>query len=94
MPHQRNSQSLPSNKKAALIGLGLVILFSSLTQAAWQQTGLSCPAVHLALGTLSSVALDPWQAIHAHPCAQQILVGLLNPSGAVWPLLLNLAGAL
>jgi uncharacterized membrane protein len=91
---QHRNSRITSNKRGALICLGLIILLASLTQAAWQQTNFSCSTTHLALGALSSVTLAAWQTIHAHPCAQDFLVGLLNRSGTFWPLLLNLACAL
>ena len=91
---QIHSQRATSNKGAALFVLGLVILLGSFIQAAWQRNDFFCAVVRLAVGALSSVILTAWQAVEAGVCAQRIFEGLLQISGSLWPLILNVTGAL
>ena len=81
------SEWATSNKGATLLVLGLVILLGSFSQAAWQRNDL----FRLAVGALSSVMLAAWQAVQADVSAQRIFGGLVQ---SLWPLILNVAGAL
>jgi uncharacterized membrane protein len=91
MARQTNSQSTNSNTTAVLVGFGLVLLLGTLSQAAWQQTNVPCPVMKFALGTLSSVALQAWQAIQTHTCVEWVFDAAQEGIQRLWPLFMNLA---
>jgi hypothetical protein len=93
MAQRINSQSASSHTRAVL-SFSLVLLLGTLSDAAWRQTDLSCAAMKLALGTLSSAGLSAWEAIHSVPCAQWVLDGFQHIFAALCPLFANLAAAL
>ena len=88
------SQSLKSIAGAALVGLGLVILFGNLDGAAAQLSHLLGTAAGKALGVLPSVAPAVWQDLQTYAfdhqrfslCPLQMLVSF-------WPLLQVMVGA-
>ena len=94
MARQTNSQPASSNTTAVLIGFSLVLLLGTLSQAAWQQTNLPCPVMKFALGTLSSIALQAWQAIHSHTCVEWVFEAAQQAIQRLWPLFMKLASAL
>jgi hypothetical protein len=89
------SQSPISVVVAALVGLGLVILFVKLDEPAPPlMASLLCAAARTALELLLSLVPAAWQALQAYtfdhqwfsPCPFQMLVSF-------WPLLHVVAGA-
>ena len=94
MARQRHSESFSFNTGAVLSGLTAMVFVASLTQTAWARTDLSCTAMKLALGTLSSAGMDAWQAMHAHPCAEWLFDAVPQVAKALWPVLLHLVAAL
>ena len=91
---QTSLQTLKSILGAALVGLGLVILFGKLDGPAVPLTNLLAAAAREALELLPSIVPAAWQALQAHafnhlapsPCPLQMLVSF-------WPLLRVMAGA-
>jgi len=95
MARQRTTfQNLKSIASAALVGLGIVILFVSLDGPAAQLTHVLGAAAREALQLLPSFVPAAWQALQtsafdsqgASPCPLQMLVSLC-------PLLRVIAGA-
>ena len=90
----RSSQTLKSIVGAALVGLGLVMLFGKLDGPAVQLTNLLAAAAREALELVLSIEPAAWQALQARafdhrehsPCPLQMLVSF-------WPLLRVMAGA-
>jgi hypothetical protein len=89
-----SSQTLKSIVGAALVGLGLVILFGKLDGPAVPLTNLLAAAAREALELLLAIVPAAWQALQAHafdhrehsPCPVQMLASF-------WPLLRVMAGA-
>jgi len=87
-------QSLKSIVGAALVGLGLIILFGKLDGPAAQLTNLLGVAARETLELLPPFVPAAWQALQTYafdqrpfsPCAVQMLVSF-------WPLLHVMAGA-
>jgi hypothetical protein len=95
MAKQRTSLQTPKSiLGAALVALGLVILFGKLDGPAVPLTNLLAAAAREALELLPSIVPAAWQALQAHafnhlgpsPCPLQTLVSF-------WPLLRVMAGA-
>jgi hypothetical protein len=91
---QMTSQSFKSVVRAALVGLGLVILFGNLDGLAAQLTSLLGAGAKEALELVPYIGPAAWQALQAYafdhqrffPCPLQMLVSF-------WPLLHVMAGA-
>ena len=89
-----SSQTLKSIVGAALVGLGLVILFGKLEGPTVQLTNLLAAAAREALELLLAIVPAAWQAWQAQAfdhrehslCPLQMLA-------AFWPLLRGMAGA-
>ena len=93
MARQRHSASL--NLKGALLsGLAAMIFAAGVSQTAWARMELSCTAMKLAVGTLSSASVQALHAMQAHPCAEWLLQAIPQLTQALWPVLLHIAAAL
>jgi hypothetical protein len=87
------SENLRSIAGAALVWLGLHILFGNLDRAAFQLRDLIGTGAGATLGVLPSVVLVASHAVHAYALDRQaFLLALLRVLVSFWPLLLVIAG--
>jgi len=90
----RLSESFKSIAGAALVGLGLHLLWGNLDRAATQLSHLLGTAAGETLGVLPSAVLASSQAVQAYALDRQVfLLGLLRMLVSFWPLLLVALGA-
>jgi hypothetical protein len=88
------SQSRKSIVGAAVVGLGLLILFGKLDGPAAQVTNLLGTAAREALGLLPTVVPAAWQALQVYTFDHQgFSLCALQMLASFWPLLHVVAGA-
>lgn len=88
------AQSFKSIARAALIGLGILVLFGYLGGAATQVNHILCTRAVEALGVLPSIAPVAWQAMQAYGFDQHPLECLLPMLLSLWPLFHVMAGGI
>jgi hypothetical protein len=92
---RRLSESFKSIAGAALVGLGLHLLWGNLDRAATQLSHLLGTAAGETLGVLPSAVLASSQAVQAYALDRQVfLLGLLRMLVSFWPLLLVIVGTM
>ena len=91
----RLSESFKSIAGAALVGLGLRLLWGNLDRAATQLSHLLGTDAGEMLGVLPSAVLASSQAVQAYALDRQVfLLGLLRMLVSFWPLLLVIVGTM
>ena len=88
------AQSFKSIARAALIGLGIFVLFGYLGGAAAQLNHILCTSAGEALGILPSIAPVAWQAMQSYVFDHHPLDWLLQLLLSLWPLLHVMAGGI
>jgi hypothetical protein len=92
---QRPPEILKSVAGAALVGLGLHILFGNLDRVAAQLRQINGTGTEQALGILPSVVLEASQAARAYSSDHHgFLLGLLRMLISFWPALLVIVGTI
>jgi ABC-type nitrate/sulfonate/bicarbonate transport system permease component len=86
--------SFKSISRAALIGLGIFVLFGYLGGAAAQLNHILCTSAGEALGVLPSIAPVAWQAMQTYGFDHHPLECLLPMLLSLWPLLHVMAGGI
>ena len=88
------SQSFKSTARAALVGLGIFVLFGYLGGAAAQFNHLLYTTAGEAPGVLPAIAPVAWQAMQAYGSDHHLLECLFQMLLSLWPFIHLIAGGI
>lgn len=90
--HEASPESVSLRAKAALTVIAAAVAMVGMTRLECPVGEFFCVALRVAVDVLPSTVLAAWHAWQVPGCDHSWAPGLLQISGACWPVILGLAG--